>query len=122
MASELTAGVAAFELVPGVRAVMKRKSNVPLVTISLAVRGGVLAETPASAGITGLMARTSIKGTRTRSATQIAEQAENMGGSVSPSVSADLFDWEITVPARHFRSALELLSDVAFNAAFPAEE
>lgn len=104
------------------RVVVKARHNVPLVTIALAVRGGVLSESAERAGLTGIMARTSIKGTAQRSARQIAELAENMGGSVSPSVSADVFDWEITVPSRHFERAFELLCDVALNARFPADE
>ena len=122
MQADLLAGVQSYTLENGARAVFKRKSNVPLVTMAIALRAGVFAENTERAGLTGLMARTSIKGTRARSAAQIAEAAENMGGSVSPSVAADAFDWEITVPSKHFERALDLLSDVAFNAAFPEPE
>ena len=102
--------------------VVKRKSNIPLVTIALAAAGGSSDEDENTAGITGLVARTSVKGTKTRSATEIALQAERMGGSVTPSVGADLFDWEITVPSKHFDRALDLLADVAYNPRFPEHE
>ncbi|MGQ0562104.1 MAG: M16 family metallopeptidase [Gemmatimonadota bacterium] len=122
MQADITSGVHSYALDGGARATIKRKSNIPLVTIALAARGGVHDESPSNAGLTGLMARTSLKGTQRRTAAQIAQLAEAMGGSISPSVSADLIDWEITVPARHFEQALELLADVAFDASFPAPE
>ena len=104
------------------RAVIKRKSNVPLVTIAIAARGGVHNETAASAGLTSLMSRTSIKGTATRSAAEIAEEAERMGSGISPTLTPDVMAWEISVPSHHFEDALELLSDVAFNPVFPPED
>src|SRR5688572_1889928 len=118
MRAKVEAGVHLYALNGGGRAVIKRKSNIPLVTIAIGGRGGVHNETPANAGMTGLAARTSLKGTDTRTANQIAQLAEEMGGSVSPSVGSDMLDWEMTVPARHFDRSLELLCDVAFNAAF----
>lgn len=103
--------------------IVKRKANIPLVTIALASLGGTHNEGTARAGLTALQARVSIKGTRKRSAPgQIAMEAENLGGSVSPSVGSDLFDWEITVPSKHFDRALDLLQDVAYNPSFPEQE
>ena len=115
-------GVHLYTLGGGGRVVVKQRSSVPLVTIAIAARGGVHDETAANAGMTGLMARASVKGTANRTAVAIAQAAEEMGGSISPSVTSDLIDWEVTVPARHFAKALDLLADVAFNAAFPERE
>lgn len=104
------------------RIIVKRRANIPLVTIAIGTRGGSHNESAETAGMTGLSARVSVKGTARRTAAEIAIVAENMGGSVSPSVSADLFDWEMTVPSRHFERALDVLADVAFNASFPEQE
>jgi zinc protease len=122
MRSKIEVGVHLYALDNGGRAVIKRKSNIPLVTIAIGGRGGVHDENIENAGLTGLMARTSVKGTTTRTAAEIAQAAEEMGGSVSPSVSSDVVDWQITVPAKHFERALDLLADVAFHAAFPEKE
>jgi zinc protease len=108
--------------VNGVHVLIQQRSNLPLVSMAIATRGGSLLEPSEAAGTTALMARTSIKGTPARTAAQIAEAAERMGGSVAPSGGADLIDWEISVPSRHFADAFELLADVAFNAHFPAAE
>lgn len=122
MNSRIEQDVHITTLASGATAVVKQKSNIPLVSIAIAARGGSHKESESNAGLSGLTARTSIKGTNTRTARQIAEIAENMGGSVSPSVSTDLIDWDITVPARHFEPAIELLADVVFDAAFPEHE
>lgn len=111
-----------FEVGRGVRVVVKQRASVPLVSIAIGARGGSLWEPKDRAGHTGLMGRTSIKGTAQRSAADIADQAERMGGSVSPSAGADLIDWEISVPSRHFADALDLLFDVALSASFPEAE
>jgi zinc protease len=121
MRAEVEAGVHIYPLRGGGRALIKRKANIPLVTVAIGGRGGVHNETRQTAGLTGLAARTSLKGTQTRTANQIAQFAEEMGGSVSPSVGSDMLDWEMTVPARHFERALALLSDVAFDAQFREE-
>jgi zinc protease len=65
-----------------------------------------------------MLTRTSVKGTRTRSAAQIAEDGELLGGSVSGSTSSESFSWGISVPARHTDAALELLSDVVQHPTF----
>jgi zinc protease len=110
------------ELANGTHIIMKRRDHLPLVSIAIGAPDGSLLEPRKRAGLTALMARTSIKGTAQRTATQIAVQAERMGGSVAPSGGTDLVDWEISVPSRHFTDALELLCDVAFNANFPTAE
>ncbi|HEY0810802.1 MAG TPA: pitrilysin family protein [Longimicrobiales bacterium] len=110
------------ELSNGAHVVIKRRTHIPLVSIAIAARGGSLLEKRERAGYTALMGRTSIKGTAQRTAAQIAETAEGMGGSISPSGGVDLIDWEFSVPSRHFSGALSLLADVAYNAAFPEPE
>ena len=106
----------------GVHLLIKRRANLPLLSMAIATRGGSILEQHGYAGITGLMTRTSIKGTSTRTAGQIAEQAERMGGSISPSGGADLIDWEMSVPSRHFESAFDLIADVALEAQYPEPE
>ncbi|MGQ0814508.1 MAG: M16 family metallopeptidase [Gemmatimonadota bacterium] len=122
MRAEIEAGVHTYVLSGSARAVIKQKSNIPLVTIAIGARAGIHNESAANCGLTGLVARASLKGTTTRTGARIAQLAEDMGGGISPSVSADVIDWEITVPARHFATALDLIVDVAFNASFPDSE
>ena len=113
-----------FYVVDGGRAriVIKPRNTAPLVSMALYCRGGILAETDANAGLTGLMTRTSVKGTRTRSALQLAEESEALGGSVGAGAGADMLDWVMSVPARHFAHGLDLLLDTALEPAFDEQE
>jgi len=95
-----------------------RRPGAPLVQLGIHVAGGATEEPARLAGLTSMLTRTSVKGTRTRSAAQIAEDGELLGGSVSGSASAESFSWGISVPARHTGAALELLSDVVQHATF----
>ena len=70
-------------------------------------------------GITTLVMRSSLKGTTTRSAAQIAEDAEMLGGSIGTSSGSEGFGWSISVAVEHLEAAAELLADVVFNAVIP---
>ncbi|MGH7665287.1 MAG: M16 family metallopeptidase [Gemmatimonadaceae bacterium] len=76
-------------------------------------RGGSSHESAANAGVTSLLARTALKGTERRTANQIAEDSEMLGGSIGVSVGGESFGWTLSVPARHAAEALDLLSDVS---------
>ena len=95
-----------------------RRPGTPLVQIGVHIAGGSAEEPASLAGLTSLLTRTSVKGTRARSAAQIAEDGELLGGSVSGSTGAESFSWGISVPVRHASAALELLSDVVQHAVF----
>jgi zinc protease len=106
----------------GAHIVIKPRLTAPLVSIALHARGGSIAESVPLAGITALMARTSVKGTRTRTATQLAAATEALGATITPGVGADGMEWSISVPARHFDAGLELLLDAALAPAFRLED
>ncbi|HEU4566069.1 MAG TPA: pitrilysin family protein [Gemmatimonadaceae bacterium] len=105
----------------GVPILVRRKGGAPLVHLGLFALGGASDEPAAAAGLTHLMARTAIKGTERRTATQIAEDAELLGGSIVPHTGAESFGWTISVPAAHADAALELLSDVTQWATLSAD-
>jgi zinc protease len=106
----------------GAMIVIKARPTVPLVSMALYCRGGMLAEDGTSAGLTSLMARTSVKGTRNRTGLQLARAIEALGGSVSPGTGADVIDWSTSVPARHFEAAAGLLLDAALEPSFEAAD
>jgi zinc protease len=67
------------------------------------------------------MARTAIKGTARRTAAQLAEESETLGGSIAPSAGAESFGWSFSVPARHTDAAMALLAEVVTAASFAEE-
>jgi zinc protease len=113
------AGVSVYRTGLGVPILVRRKPGAPLVSIGVSALGGVSEESLEMAGLTTLMARTAVKGTTTRSAAQIAEDAELLGGSVGASTGSESFGWSITVPGKHFAAATELLADVVQHPTFP---
>ncbi|MES3035900.1 MAG: pitrilysin family protein [Gemmatimonadota bacterium] len=110
-----------FRTAQGVPVLVRRKHGARIVHLGCFVQGGAVHEPLAMAGLTALMARTSIKGTLTRSAAQIAEDGERLGGSVSVSSSKELVGWSISVPTDDVEPAAALLADVVQAPSFPAD-
>ena len=107
------AGVRVYHTADGTPILVRCKPDAPLVHAGVYMLGGSSEESPELAGRTTLMVRTSLKGTTTRSALQIAEEGEMLGGSVGGIAGSESFGWSISVPARYAAAAIELLADVA---------
>ena len=114
------AGVSVFETAAGVPILVRRKPGA-LVHAGVFLLGGARDEPADRAGLTSLLVRTAIKGTESRTAAQIAEEAELLGGSVGGSVGSESFGWSISVPSRHAAAAIALLADVAQAATIPVD-
>src|SRR5438128_2043177 len=108
-----------FELSNGLRILVREDARLPLVSMSAVFRSGLLAETPQTNGITRLMARTLLKGTKTRTAEQIADQIEAVGGAISSDAGNKSLSVGIHVTKPDLKLAVDLLSDVLTNATMP---
>jgi zinc protease len=113
-------GVRCYDLGAGnARLLLKQRQSVPLVSMALYCRGGSIAEGNGTMGLTGLMARTSVKGTRRRTGHQLAAATEALGGSIGPGAGADLIDWGLSLPSHHFERGAALLLEAALEPSFP---
>src|SRR5213082_899910 len=110
-----------FELSNGLRLLVREDPRIPLVGMGAVFRGGLLAETPQTNGITRLMAKVVLKGTKTRTAEQIANQIEAVGGSISSDAGNNSFTVSVDVTKPDVKLSLDLLSDVLLNATVPEE-
>ena len=108
-----------FELSNGLRLLVREDPRLPLVGMGAVFRGGLLAETPQTNGITRLMAKVLLKGTKTRTAEQIADEIEAVGGSVSSDAGNNSFSVSVDVMKPDVKLGVDLLSDVLLNATFP---
>src|SRR6266480_327991 len=81
-----------FELSNGLRLLVREDPRLPLVAMGAVFRSGLLAETPQTNGVTHLMAKVLLKGTKTRTAEQIANQIEAVGGSISSDAGNNSFN------------------------------
>src|SRR5690606_25222111 len=115
-------GVRFYATEAGLPIVIKPRPGSGLVSISLCARGGRALETVEVAGVTGLVARASIKGTKRRTAAELANAIEALGGSITPYAGADLIEWRASLPSRFFEPGLDLLLEAALEPTFPAAE
>jgi zinc protease len=107
----------------GLRVFVISDSEQPVVTVRLVLPAAGSAQDPA--GKTGVAASTSdllAQGTAKRSAQQIAEAIDFVGGSLSASADSDGTYITVTVVKKDLNLGLDLLSDVTRNAAFPDDE
>jgi predicted Zn-dependent peptidase len=129
MALWATAGVAAAQPAPlrerlpgGLTVLVRENQATPVVAVSLFVRVGSRWETEDNAGISHLLQQVLLKGTATRSALEIAETAEGLGGGISASADMDYSELRATALARNWKKMLELVAEVALRPTLPAAE
>ena len=111
-----------FALANGMRVVVVERHGLPLLTALLVAGRGGAADPAALSGVGDLSAGLLTKGTKTRSATEIARQIEALGGAISSDASYDGSSIDVTVKADQAAPALAILADVARNPAFAADE
>ncbi len=102
-------------------AVVERK-GVPLVTIQLLVKAGASAEDGSKAGLADLTASMLTKGTKTKTATQIAEEIEFLGGSINSGAGWNSSFVSVTVTSDKVDQAMAILADVVLNPKFDQKE
>ena len=110
-----------FDLPNGLRLLVKEDHRLPFVEFRAVLRGGLLAETAADNGITQLMAKMLLQGTATRSAEQIAEESESVGGHIDSFGGNNSYGLNAEVMREDFALGLNLVADVLLNPTFPAD-
>jgi zinc protease len=108
-----------FELSNGLRILVREDRRLPLVAMGAVFRSGLLAETAQTNGITRLMAKVLLKGTKTRTAEQIADEIERVGGSIASDAGNNSFSVSLDVMKPDLKLGVELFADVLLNATMP---
>jgi zinc protease len=111
-----------FTLPNGLRLLVREDSRLPLVSMSAVFRGGLLAEVRDTNGITRLFSRALLKGTTNRTAEQIADAIEGVGGGIGADSGNNSFSVSVEVMKPDLNLGVELLSDVLLNPNFPERE
>lgn len=109
-------------LANGLRVIVARSSDLPLVTASLAVKAGAWADPQGLAGAAGMTAGMLTEGTKTRSAQQIAQQIEALGASIGSGAGQESSSISLSAMPDKLPAALAIMADVARNPAFAKEE
>ena len=122
-APESTAGeIQKFTLSNGLRLLVREDPRLPLVSINAVFRGGLLAETRETNGITRLYSRALLKGTKNRNAEEIADAIEGVGGSIASDSGNNSFSIGLDVMSPDLVLGVEILSDILLNPIFPERE
>jgi len=112
--------IAKFEFPNGLRLLVKEDHRLPFVEFRVVFKGGVLAETATNNGLTQLTGKLLLKGTKTRSAEDIATEIETLGGSIDSYGGNNSFGVNAEVLSDDFATGLNLVADVLLNPVFPA--
>lgn len=107
--------VARTKLPNGLTVLVRENPTSAVVAVSLAVKMGTRWETPETAGISNFLQLMIVRGTATRSGTQIVEDAERLGGRIDARADQDWSAIEAAALARNWMPLLELVADVALR-------
>ena len=94
----------------------------PAVSMRMLVRAGSVQDLPGKAGVANLAAVLLDQGTTSRSAAEIADQIDFIGGALGTGSGSDLSFANVVVMKDSFDVGMELLVDVVRNPAFAPEE
>ncbi|MFS0751798.1 M16 family metallopeptidase [Oceanobacillus sp. 1P07AA] len=106
----------------GLRIVHEQIPAVRSVTIGIWVLTGSRNETKLNNGISHFLEHMFFKGTATRSAQDIAEEFDSIGGQINAFTSKEYTCFYAKVLDTHKEYALEILADMFFNSTFDPEE
>lgn len=109
-------------LANGLRVIVVPKHDIPLVAARLMVKAGGAADPNAKAGLAELTATVLTKGTKTKSAEEIARGVEALGATLEASAGWDSSAIDLSVMSSNLPKAMEFVADVARNATFAKEE
>jgi len=106
----------------GLTVLVVEQHALPIVQIQALVKTGSVQDPPAKAGLANLVAGLLDEGTTTRSATQLAEQIEFVGGALEAKAAHDFTTASARVLAKDAELGFELLADIVTRASFPEPE
>ena len=106
----------------GIRVVLMEYHRVPTLTVNAMFTGGSASDPDGKAGLTQLMASLMRKGTSTRTAPQLADQVDFLGGSLGAFARADSTGVSLNVLSKDTETGLELFADIIRKPSFPAAE
>ena len=97
-------------------------SEQPILSIRLLINAGAERDPESLPGVASFTAGLLNQGTKTKSATEIAETIDQIGGTLSASADMESTILGASVLKEHAKIAFELLNDILMNPAFDDEE
>jgi len=106
----------------GLRIATEHMEGLQSASVGVWVTAGGRHEAPEQNGIAHFLEHMAFKGTTTRSALQIAEAIEDVGGYINAYTSREMTAYYARVLAGDVPLALDILADILINPTFAAEE
>ena len=106
----------------GMTVIIEEARAAPVVAIQMWVRVGGADEIDPEAGISHVFEHMLFKGTSKRAVGEVAREIESVGGDINAYTSFDNTVYHLAVPARHFATGLDIISDAIQNSSFDPEE
>ena len=106
----------------GLRVVVARSSDLPLISANLIVRAGAWADPQGEAGAMSMTAGMLTEGAGERTAPQIAQAVESLGATLSSGAGLESSSVSLTALSDKIAQALEIMADVVRRPTFAPEE
>jgi zinc protease len=106
----------------GVMLITKENHSLPLASVGIYFKGGRANETKENCGITRLTLKGCLKGTESKSATEIFNLLEMLGASLETEVEADYCGYLVRLLSANLEPGLDIMADVIKNPVFDPEE
>ncbi|HEX8523248.1 MAG TPA: pitrilysin family protein [Tepidisphaeraceae bacterium] len=122
IAQSTKSSVARITLGDGTVLLHKRISTSPLVVMQLYSLGGLTTEEAKTNGLGNLTMQMLPRGTKTRSAQQIAEFFDSIGGDLTATCGSNSWFINATCMTADFDKTFDVYADIIKNPSFPADE
>ena len=109
-------------LANGLRVIVARSSDLPLVTAELTVRAGSMLDPTGKSGLADMAAGLMTEGAGGKSAVEIAAQSEALGADLSAGSGTEFTSVTLNVLSANLEPAMGLMADVALRPAYDGEE
>jgi predicted Zn-dependent peptidase len=106
----------------GLTVVTEKMPHLESVALGVWVKSGSRDETQDEHGIAHLLEHMAFKGTKRRTARQIAEEIENVGGELNAATSTETTSYYARVLKDHVPLAVDILADILTESSFDDEE
>jgi len=106
----------------GLTVIVLNQPSLPILTVNVLIKDGSVNDPDALAGLSSMVAQMLDEGTKTRSATQIAQEIEFIGGELGFNGGEDFTTGTLRVLKKDADLGFTLLADVLRNPSFPEKE
>jgi len=115
-------GYKEFTLENGIQVIVLEDKRLPLVSVRFLICSGSIYDSNDKSGTASMLSELILKGTKSRTAMQIAEEIEILGADLTSDCSSDAIVINAKSLTKHFDKVFDITSDTILNPALKEEE